>query len=1129
MSVSSAEPAVPAAARVAGPVRAVMPAAPPKGWVRPTAAPSAMARAAQGVGRAVPDLLSVGVLAVVTVAFSWPAIAHGLIAYENDTRIFYYPLLVRLSQALKSGVLPLWSPDIFGGYPILADGEAGSLYPLHLLTLLALPVDAAFVWLRPIRVFQAALFTFLFCRAIGLGRFGAVVGAIAFALSGFAVAQMHHQNVSTAAVWLPLVLAFAELALRHSGRTRYAFAILAGVAFGLQGLIIHVQVVLMSALTLGAYCVFRALVGPVGAEPGPFAAALAQPGRWPKMLGSRAGRIGARLGLAAAIVGIAGATGGSLAAVQLLPLYELSAFSFRGVGVDYAFASQYSLPPVQLLSLLLPDFFVVNGQYWGLWSRWEVFAYAGIAPLVLAVTAVVLARHRLVPFFLALGVVSLALALGENSPFGVHRALASLPGFAVLRAPGRFLFLVGLSVAILAGFGADALRRELRYGGQVRLLGAPAGGVARRALFGALLLGLQLSAMAAPLLLALAGAYVETHKDVVVPWLQGTFMRMRGFDGRWTVEHLYQFVAVGLDLLQPTTIKQLALLLAVVGTIALWDRLRTLGGVWQAALLVLVAADLVAVGQHFHPTAPLATFAAPTGVATFLASSPGLYRVFTQKESRDEPNRLLTYGIAEANGYSSLEPDRHLHFTTMAEYAPNRLLDLMNARFYVVRNRYQGQPSFELTAFNPRRPLLSSTGRNPAGEASYSLEGVTADRLRVVSSLRWATNVPQGAQMARLTATDTGGRQHSFTLLAGVHTAEWAWERPDLRGKIGHELPRVAHTWQQQDGRAPPFPAHHYFAEFPLGARVALRRVEVQFLHPTAQIEVYGLAAFDDESKDAEQLDAGKLDKLQRVYADADVILYENRDYLPRAFLVPSAVIERPGVEILTRMGQGDFSPERFVILEEQVDLSRLAPPAASAPPIRFDRPQGTVVTSGPGTVHLLRTDSDHVRLEANAQQNAMLFLADLAYPGWKAYVDGVETPIRRANYIFRAIFVPAGQHTVDFVYQPRSFRLGLLITLAAMIAVLGALVGLAFGAPLLSEARRRWPRRRHSVTMAISGTPPPAAAAVTADEANQEPKGAVSHGRQEPQEHSQAAQAEEERPGGRGGTEEKIGPPSTS
>ncbi len=202
-------------------------------------------------------------LALVTLVAFWDTVAHGRVAYENDTRIFYYPLFVRLGEAIKAGQLPLWSSQLFGGYPIFADGEAGSLYPPHLLSLLLLPLDTAFLLLRPLRFFQAALFTYLFCRCIGLGRFGAVVGALCFAFGGFAFAQMHHTNISTAAVWLPLALAFGELAVRYTGRQRWAFAILAGVAFGMQGLIIHVQVVLMSALAFAAYVGFRVATGPL--------------------------------------------------------------------------------------------------------------------------------------------------------------------------------------------------------------------------------------------------------------------------------------------------------------------------------------------------------------------------------------------------------------------------------------------------------------------------------------------------------------------------------------------------------------------------------------------------------------------------------------------------------------------------------------------------------------------------------------------------------------------------------------------------------------------------------------------------------------------------------------------------
>jgi hypothetical protein len=1010
------------------------------------------------------DAGAVLLLALVTLGAFWETVAHGQVATENDTRIFYYPLFVRLGEAIKAGQLPLWSSQLFGGYPIFADGEAGTLYPLHLLSLLVLPIETAFIWMRPVRFFQAAVFTYLFCRSIGLGRFGAVVGALCFAFGGFAFAQMHHANISTSAVWLPLALAFGELAVRSPGRRRWAFAILAGVAFGMQGLIVHVQVLLMSALAFTAFVGFRVMAGPFGAGQVERAGE-----RRLRLLGGR--RLGGavlaveRLGVAAAIVGVAGLTGCALAAVQLLPLYELGTFSFRGEGVDYAFASQYSLPPVQLLSLVLPDFFVVNGQYWGLWSRWEVFAYVGIAPLLLAVIGVVVGRHRLVVFFLGMGLFSLAVSLGEYSPGGVHRLLTGLPGFSVLRAPGRFLFLFTLCVSMLAAMGGDALRRELRPAR--RSAGGTPGGDAspdgvrgqagtaalRQAGLSAVLVLAQLAAMAAPLVVALAAVYVETHKAETVTWLQTNLIRQRGFDARFPEEQLYRFVVAALDVTQPATLRQLALLLATSSVLLLWDRFRVLGRMWQLLLVVVIAVDLVGVGQRFHPLVPASALAVPSGMATYLEAHPGLYRIYTQKGSRDEPNRLLSFPVSEANGYSSLEPDRHQAFAARLEYAPNRLLDLFNARYFALKNAYIPAQSFNLTSFDPRRPLLSSTGRNPAGAGAFRLEDAPADSVRVISTMRWSSTVPQGTAVARITATDSTGRAYVFQLLAGVHTAEWAWERPDLRGKMAHQLPPVARTWQQRDGAAPAFPAHYYYAEYPLGATARLRRIEVQFLHPTAQVEIFGLAAYGNLTRDLAQAETGQLEKYQRVYADDDMILYENADYLPRAFLVPSAVVERPGDEILQRMATGDFSPERMVILEEQFDASRLPPPPPpeQTQPVRFNRPQGTEISSGPGTVSLQQIEEDHLRLAASARQDAMLFLADLAYPGWKAYVDGKETPIYRANYLFRSIFVPAGNHSVEFVYRPRSFRLGLLITLLATAGGGLTLLLLVFG---------RWPAR---------------------------------------------------------------------
>ena len=92
------------------------------------------------------DAYCVLVLWGVTYLFFEPSLRDLRIAYENDTRVFYYPIFVKLGEAWRSGHLQLWSTDILTGYPVFADGEAGVLYPFHLLPLMFLPVDGSFVW-----------------------------------------------------------------------------------------------------------------------------------------------------------------------------------------------------------------------------------------------------------------------------------------------------------------------------------------------------------------------------------------------------------------------------------------------------------------------------------------------------------------------------------------------------------------------------------------------------------------------------------------------------------------------------------------------------------------------------------------------------------------------------------------------------------------------------------------------------------------------------------------------------------------------------------------------------------------------------------------------------------------------
>ena len=71
-----------------------------------------------------------------------------------------------------------------------------------------------------------------------------------------------------------------------------------------------------------------------------------------------------------------------------------------------------------------------------------------------------------------------------------------------------------------------------------------------------------------------------------------------------------------------------------------------------------------------------------------------------------------------------------------------------------------------------------------------------------------------------------------------------------------------------------------------------------------------------------------------------------------------------------------------------------------------------------------------------HAENPAYFVLSDAYFPGWKAYVDGKETPILKANYLARAVRVPAKTQYVEFRYEPRMYSIGRAITLCALIVV---------------------------------------------------------------------------------------------
>ncbi len=81
----------------------------------------------------------------------------------------------------------------------------------------------------------------------------------------------------------------------------------------------------------------------------------------------------------------------------------------------------------------------------------------------------------------------------------------------------------------------------------------------------------------------------------------------------------------------------------------------------------------------------------------------------------------------------------------------------------------------------------------------------------------------------------------------------------------------------------------------------------------------------------------------------------------------------------------------------------------------------------------------NRVLIQTEAEHPGWVLLADVWYPGWEARVDGAPAPVLRADYLFRAVEVPAGAHTVEFRYRPLSFWAGAAISLLTSLGLAAA------------------------------------------------------------------------------------------
>jgi uncharacterized membrane protein YfhO len=76
--------------------------------------------------------------------------------------------------------------------------------------------------------------------------------------------------------------------------------------------------------------------------------------------------------------------------------------------------------------------------------------------------------------------------------------------------------------------------------------------------------------------------------------------------------------------------------------------------------------------------------------------------------------------------------------------------------------------------------------------------------------------------------------------------------------------------------------------------------------------------------------------------------------------------------------------------------------------------------------IKLVQNNNDEIKYEFNAGSNQFAVFSEVYYPsGWKALIDGKQTPYCKTDYALRGLAIPAGKHNVEFIFDPASFRIG--------------------------------------------------------------------------------------------------------
>jgi hypothetical protein len=541
---------------------------------------------------------------------------------------------------IRGGSFPMWNPHVLCGVPFFAGWQSALLYPPNLL-FAVLPLHWAARLILFGHMLVGAVAAYIFARYVQVSRLGSLAAGVTFSLSAPILLRIFagHWGAVCALAWMPVILLAVEALIR---RPTVGRALLGGLAVAMQLLSGAPQQAAYTWVLAGLYLILRMALPPGGHEE------------------VRRLRPAARLLVLCALLF---AFGAGLAGVQLVPALASLPLCARAGPLRSGWAELFSLPPMNLVTFLVPSFFGDGAArpYWGLLYEWEACAYVGCAGILLAGVGAVAGRRRLRWVLAGCAAATLLLALGKYIP-PVYALYRLLPGTEMLRGSCKFLAPFALVASLLAGLGVDALARADRR-------------LARRT-------AITCGAVA---VLLFAGAWWLRANDA--PWRRmfEVVVKKAERERQWADLSGVAAILRTRNLAALSAARSGAFLLVCLAAVLLHRRWPRRGGVTTAAILLgLVCLDMVSFAwAYLRPglggfDASLTSLDYDT--AAFLRERSSTGRVWIKGPAGlNEPMRL---GLHTPEG---IEPNTPMIYSSLFNWAVRWPLDLPQSRFQITR------------------------------------------------------------------------------------------------------------------------------------------------------------------------------------------------------------------------------------------------------------------------------------------------------------------------------------------------------------------------------------------------------------------------------------------------------------